>query len=189
MSEQRICTILSISPLILVGLQAFEIIPDEYESMLIMAIITIAVASCIALRVCYKAAIHIGILPALICILSGIDGLYDYVNYSHGTFGSMADQFCHFICGVWYFALWGEVLKSSEVEEKLKNTSNSLEYFRKKEIELTNRCYQLEKIEEEYTQLLATSKELERDRQRVYEQLVELQCKYELLENQLDSSK
>lgn len=101
MMESKLCKFLVVAPIAITAVYMLGLVPAEYESILIWSIFAVAALSCFALSKHKKDALYIAGLPALICVLSGIDGLYDYVNYGHGTVNRLMDQFCYFICGVW----------------------------------------------------------------------------------------
>ena len=105
MNRVTMCNILAFSPIVLGLLNGYEIIPEQYESLMILGLIIIAIASCVALRYFYSEAIGIGSVAAALFIITSLVECYAYIDKGHGTFEDMTRSFFSFICGVWYFAL------------------------------------------------------------------------------------
>ena len=105
MNNAKVCTILALSPIALIILNAYEIIPKRFAPYLVMCLFFIASASCIALKICPKEARWIGAVPAVLLILTSLLEFHEYMKFDKGSFGSMTRTFYSFICGVWYFAL------------------------------------------------------------------------------------
>lgn len=113
MKHSKIIDALALSPLAVI--LADSLLPDDYNKLLSFSVIILAAACCMALNFSGLKTSCICMIPALICIISGFDGAYDFVKYGVGTPGELVDKFCYFICGIWclYF-----LVKLAEKENK-----------------------------------------------------------------------
>ena len=89
------------------------LLPEEHSSLGFLILLVCAFLYCFCLKENAKFSLDLAILPAFICVLSGIGAL---LNFDQITLSNAADRFCHFIVGVWFIAAWCKI-KSLEKEK------------------------------------------------------------------------
>lgn len=102
--KRKFCDIVGLAPFALALIKVLDIVPAQYDSILIFAIVVCAILCCVAYFYFPDEAFDISGLPALLCVFYGANTLYDLFNYNFGTFWSVFEGFCIFICGIGYFS-------------------------------------------------------------------------------------
>lgn len=96
--------IIGLSPFAIMLAHGAGLLPEQYEGWARFGIIICAVLYCVLLYNLKERAMDLALLPALVCVLYGLNAAYDFFQYDYGTVGYLFDSFCAFICGVWIFA-------------------------------------------------------------------------------------
>ncbi|MBQ8618230.1 MAG: hypothetical protein IJ418_12100 [Clostridia bacterium] len=82
------------------------ILPEGQESLGLIILLVCAILYCFCLKEKTTYSLELAILPAFVCVLSGIGALR---NFEQITLSAAADSFCHFIVGVWFFVVWNRI--------------------------------------------------------------------------------